>query len=99
MHLGQRIESLGDIDTSANVAEVLAARRVLASFVDAGRFDRERVTSFEFRYHFASVDAWLAYMAEHWTSRFFRDARLDSIGAGADEVMLRILARMDGFTA
>ncbi|MDA8356037.1 MAG: acyl-CoA dehydrogenase family protein [Actinomycetota bacterium] len=41
----------------------------------------------------------MGYMAEHWTSRFYRDARLDSIGAGADEVMLRILARMDGFTA
>ena len=41
----------------------------------------------------------IAYMAEHWASRFYRDTRLDSIGAGADEVMLRILARMDGFTA
>ncbi|MGH9092239.1 MAG: acyl-CoA dehydrogenase family protein, partial [Acidimicrobiales bacterium] len=36
------------------------------------------------------------YMADHWTSRFYRDARLDSIGAGTDEVMLRVLARMDG---
>jgi citronellyl-CoA dehydrogenase len=41
----------------------------------------------------------IGYMAEHWVSRFYRDTRLDSIGAGADEVMLRILARMDGFTA
>lgn len=40
----------------------------------------------------------IGYMAEHWTSRFYRDTRLDSIGAGADEVMLRILSRMDGFT-
>jgi citronellyl-CoA dehydrogenase len=40
----------------------------------------------------------LGYMAEHWTSRFFRDTRLDSIGAGADEVMLRILARLDGYS-
>jgi citronellyl-CoA dehydrogenase len=40
----------------------------------------------------------IGYMAEHWTSRFFRDTRLDSIGAGADEVMLRILARMDGYS-
>jgi citronellyl-CoA dehydrogenase len=39
----------------------------------------------------------IGYMADHWTSRFFRDTRLDSIGAGADEVMLRILARMDGY--
>jgi citronellyl-CoA dehydrogenase len=40
----------------------------------------------------------IGYMAEHWTSRFYRDTRLDSIGAGADEVMLRVLARLDGFT-
>jgi citronellyl-CoA dehydrogenase len=40
----------------------------------------------------------IGYMDETWTSRYFRDTRLDSIGAGADEVMLRILARMDGFT-
>jgi citronellyl-CoA dehydrogenase len=39
----------------------------------------------------------IAYMAEHWASRFYRDTRLDSIGAGADEVMLRVLARMDGY--
>jgi citronellyl-CoA dehydrogenase len=41
----------------------------------------------------------IAYMAEHWASRFYRDTRLDSIGAGADEVMLRILARMDGYSS
>ena len=39
----------------------------------------------------------IAYMADHWASRFYRDTRLDSIGAGADEVMLRVLARMDGY--
>ena len=38
----------------------------------------------------------LGYMAEMWTSRYFRDSRLVSIGGGADEVMLRILARMEG---
>jgi citronellyl-CoA dehydrogenase len=41
----------------------------------------------------------MGYMEENWTSRYFRDTRLDSIGAGADEVMLRILARMDGYSA
>ena len=40
----------------------------------------------------------IAYMEEHWASRFYRDVRLDSIGAGADEVMLRILARLDGYS-
>jgi citronellyl-CoA dehydrogenase len=39
----------------------------------------------------------LGYMEETWTARYFRDSRLLSIGGGADEVMLRILARMDGY--
>ncbi len=38
----------------------------------------------------------MGYMAEMWTSRYFRDARLNSIGGGADEVMLRILSRAAG---
>ena len=38
-------------------------------------------------------------MEETWTSRFFRDSRLASIGAGADEVMLQVLARLDGLPA
>ncbi len=38
------------------------------------------------------------YMRETWVSRYFRDSRLLSIGGGADEVMLQILARLDGFT-
>jgi len=41
----------------------------------------------------------MGYMAEMWTSRFFRDARLNSIGGGADEVMLRIISRMSGMVA
>jgi citronellyl-CoA dehydrogenase len=41
----------------------------------------------------------MGYMEENWTSRFFRDSRLASIGGGADEVMLQVLARMDGFDA
>lgn len=41
----------------------------------------------------------LGYIEENWTARFFRDTRLWSIGGGADEIMLRTLARMDGFWA
>jgi citronellyl-CoA dehydrogenase len=40
----------------------------------------------------------VGYMAETWISRYFRDSRLLSIGGGADEVMLQVLARLDGFT-
>ena len=39
----------------------------------------------------------IGYMEETWTARFLRDAALVSIGGGADEVMLQILTRLDGF--
>lgn len=39
----------------------------------------------------------IGYMEETWTARYARDSRLGSIGGGADEVMLQVLARMDGF--
>ena len=35
------------------------------------------------------------YIEENWTARYYRDARLLSIGGGADEVMLDVLARLD----
>lgn len=38
----------------------------------------------------------MGYVEENWTARFYRDTRLWSIGGGADEVMLRTLARMNG---
>jgi len=41
----------------------------------------------------------MGYVEENWPARFFRDTRLWSIGGGADEVMLRTLARLDGFAA
>ncbi|MBV9661677.1 MAG: acyl-CoA dehydrogenase family protein [Acidimicrobiales bacterium] len=41
----------------------------------------------------------IGYMEETWTARYFRDSRLLSIGGGADEVMLQVLSRLDGFTA
>ena len=40
----------------------------------------------------------MGYMEETWTSRYFRDSRLLSIGGGADEVMLQVLAQLDGFS-
>ncbi|MCU0268036.1 MAG: acyl-CoA dehydrogenase family protein [Acidimicrobiales bacterium] len=38
----------------------------------------------------------IGYMEETWTARYFRDSRLLSIGGGADEVMLRIIAMLAG---
>ncbi|MDH4145051.1 MAG: acyl-CoA dehydrogenase, partial [Acidimicrobiia bacterium] len=40
----------------------------------------------------------MGYVEENWPARFYRDARLYGIGGGADEVMLRTLARTDGFS-
>ncbi len=39
----------------------------------------------------------IGYMEETWTARFLRDSRLGGIGGGADEVMLNVLSRLDGF--
>jgi citronellyl-CoA dehydrogenase len=41
----------------------------------------------------------IGYMEETWVARYFRDSRLTAIGGGADEVMLQVLAGIDGFHA
>jgi citronellyl-CoA dehydrogenase len=38
------------------------------------------------------------YMDEYLVSRYWRDSRLLSIGGGADEVMLQIIAKLDGYS-
>jgi len=38
----------------------------------------------------------MGYMEETPISRYFRDTRLTSIGGGADEIMLQIIAKMEG---
>jgi citronellyl-CoA dehydrogenase len=57
----------------------------------AGRLQRE-VADTCLQFH-----GGMGYMEETWVSRYFRDSRLVSIGAGADEVMLQILAHLNGF--
>lgn len=59
----------------------------------AGRLQRE-IADWCLQFH-----GGVGYMAETWVSRYFRDARLLSIGGGADEVMLHVLSKLDGFTA
>ena len=39
------------------------------------------------------------YMDEYYVSRYWRDSRLLSIGGGADEVMLQIIAKLEGYGA
>ena len=38
----------------------------------------------------------MGYAEEMWVARYFRDARLVSIGGGADEVMLRVITMLEG---
>ena len=38
----------------------------------------------------------MGYAEEMWVARYYRDARLVSIGGGADEVMLRIITMLEG---
>ncbi len=39
----------------------------------------------------------MGYAEEMWPARYLRDSRLISIGGGADEVMLRVIAMMEGW--
>jgi citronellyl-CoA dehydrogenase len=57
----------------------------------AGRLSRE-VADWCLQFH-----GGIGYMEETWTARFFRDSRLNGIGGGSDEVMLRVLSQLDGF--
>jgi citronellyl-CoA dehydrogenase len=69
------------------------SKRATIAKLTAGRLVR-RVADTCIQYH-----GGIGYMEETWTARFFRDSRLLSIGAGADEVMLRILTRTYGLDA
>lgn len=59
--------------------------------LEAGRLARE-VASTCLQFH-----GGMGYMEETWTARALRDSTLLSIGGGADEVMLYVLSRLDGF--
>ena len=39
----------------------------------------------------------MGYAEEYPIARMYRDARLLSIGAGADEVMMEIIAKLEGY--
>lgn len=57
----------------------------------SGRLSRE-VADWSLQFH-----GGIGYIEETWTARFMRDTRLQAIGAGSDETMLQVLARMDGY--
>jgi uncharacterized LabA/DUF88 family protein len=57
----------------------------------SGRLSRE-VADWCLQFH-----GGIGYIEETWTTRFMRDTRLQAIGAGSDETMLQVLARIDGY--
>jgi citronellyl-CoA dehydrogenase len=59
--------------------------------LEAGRLARE-ISATCLQFH-----GGIGYMEETWTARYFRDSPLMSIGGGADEVMLYVLSRLDGY--
>jgi citronellyl-CoA dehydrogenase len=73
----------------AFVAGADTRRMVAVAKLTTGRLLR-RVADVCLQYH-----GGLGYMEEHWTARYLRDQRLWSIGAGTDEVMLRLIAQLD----
>jgi citronellyl-CoA dehydrogenase len=68
-------------------------RMATVAKLKAGRLVRE-VADWCLQFH-----GGMGYLEDSWTARWFRDTRLTSIGAGADEVMLQVLARLDGLPA
>jgi hypothetical protein len=65
---GERVVTIGQIDDSYRTGTLLVADAAVRMVVDAGQFAWERDERFAFVYHLESVDAWLDYMAEHWSS-------------------------------
>lgn len=68
-----------------------ATRYATIAKYKGGRLSRE-VADWCLQFH-----GGIGYMEETWTTRFLRDMRLMSIGAGSDETMLQVLARLDGY--
>ena len=102
-YLQYRLAELGaEVDMFQEYNYVLAERHARGDDVTrmatiakwkSGRLSRE-VADWCLQFH-----GGIGYMEETWTARFLRDVRLQSIGAGSDETMLQVLARLDGYWA
>ena len=62
------VRRLGQIDDSYRHSTLATSDAALQVLIDAGQFVRERERTFTFVYHCDSVDTWLAYMSEHWST-------------------------------
>lgn len=87
------LRSHNQVTCEAYLAGDDITRPATVAKLKAGRLVRE-VADWCLQFH-----GGMGYLEDTWTGRFLRDTRLTSIGAGADEVMLQVLARLDGFPA
>ncbi|MFN8149047.1 MAG: acyl-CoA dehydrogenase family protein [Candidatus Nanopelagicales bacterium] len=99
-HLQYRLAELAaETDVVHEYCLAAAARKVAGQDVlkmatiaklKAGRLARD-VADAAVQFH-----GGMGYAEELWVARYYRDVRLISIGGGADEVMLRVLALLEG---
>jgi citronellyl-CoA dehydrogenase len=73
-------------------AGVECTRETSMAKLAAGRISR-KVADWCVQFH-----GGYGYMDEYLVSRYWRDSRLLSIGGGADEVMLQVIAKLEGYT-
>jgi hypothetical protein len=71
------VARLGQMDDSYRIGTLASADASLQTLIDAGRFVQERAETFPFVYHFDSVETWLAYMAQHWSSALISGEVID----------------------
>jgi citronellyl-CoA dehydrogenase len=99
-HLQYRLaELVADVDVLQEYCHAAAAKMAAGEDVTrmatiaklkAGRLVRE-VADAAVQFHGGA-----GYAEDLWVARYYRDARLVSIGGGADEVMLRVLSLLEG---
>lgn len=99
-HLQYRLAELyADVDTLDGFLQFAAdkymsghdvTREATVAKLKVGRLVRE-VADTAVQFH-----GGMGYSEEMWVARYFRDARLVSIGGGADEVMLRVISMLEG---
>ena len=73
----EKCTRLGQIDDAYRMGTLAMADAALETVIEAGLFVREEEITFPFIYHCGEVDAWLAYMADHWSSATVDDALIE----------------------
>jgi len=68
---------LGQIDDTYRMSTLAMADAAVETVREGGLFEREEDITFPFIYHCGDVDAWLAYMADHWSSATVDDTLIE----------------------